>query len=113
MNFASTIPIKFKQRGWNGKWILKAMEQYLPQEVIYRPKTGFGLPLRRWLKNELNDFLHDTLTRSAFERRNIFSFDAFQNLLNEDRLGKTDATYQIFSILCIELWFKKFLDKSY
>ena len=35
MNFASTIPIKFKQRGWNGKWILKkAMEQYLPQSCL-------------------------------------------------------------------------------
>ena len=50
----SRIPPKYKQRGGTGKWVLKkAMEPYLPHDVIYRPKTGFGAPLRRWMRQEL------------------------------------------------------------
>ena len=48
VNFTQRIPLHMKQRGQVGKWILKkAMEPYLPHDVIYRPKAGFGAPLRK------------------------------------------------------------------
>ena len=50
---ATRLPVAFKQRGREGKWIFKkAMEPHLPHDVIYRPKTGFGAPLRTWLRGE-------------------------------------------------------------
>ena len=49
---ATSLPLNFKQHGKIGKWIFKqAMEPYLPKDIIYRPKTGFGVPLRYWLNN--------------------------------------------------------------
>ena len=60
VDFASRIPPHFKQRGREGKWVLKqAMEPFLPHNVIYRPKSGFGAPLRYWLRFELRDWLAD------------------------------------------------------
>ena len=57
VQLANTLPPAFKQRGATGKWILKrAMEPYLPHNVIYRPKTGFGAPLRHWLRHELREW---------------------------------------------------------
>ena len=54
VDFAARIPERLKQRGSVGKWVLKkAMEPFLPMDVIYRPKTGFGAPLRRWMRGEL------------------------------------------------------------
>ncbi len=50
MSLVARLPLRYKQRGRVGKWVLrKAMEPYLPREIRYRSKTGFGAPLRHWL----------------------------------------------------------------
>ena len=55
-----------KQRGRQGKWVLKkAMEPYLPHEMIHRPKAGFGAPLRRWLRHDLRELVDDTLSAAT------------------------------------------------
>ena len=66
MDFVANIPDNLKQRGWNNKWILKkAMEPYLPKEIIYRTKSGFGSPLRRWIDKELVELRDDLLSKPA------------------------------------------------
>ena len=66
VRFATRVPARLKQRGRVGKAIFKqAMEPYLPHEVIYRPKSGFGAPLRRWLRHELRATVADTLDAAA------------------------------------------------
>jgi asparagine synthase (glutamine-hydrolysing) len=70
VEFAARIPARFKQRGSEGKWVLKrAMEPYLPRDVIYRPKSGFGAPLRRWMRVELRDLLADVLGNQSLRQR--------------------------------------------
>ncbi|CAG0909029.1 unnamed protein product, partial [Cyprideis torosa] len=70
IEFASQIPPDFKQHGIEGKWVLKkAMEPYLPKDVIYRPKSGFGAPLRRWMRVELRDLLADILGEHSLRKR--------------------------------------------
>jgi asparagine synthase (glutamine-hydrolysing) len=108
--FAASLPIKYKHRRLTGKWILKkSMEPYLPGNIIYRPKTGFGAPLRHWLHNDLQHLVNDTLSEAAITRRDIFNPSAVKNLLAMDKAGKIDATYPIFALICIELWCQRFL----
>lgn len=112
---AARLPVDFKQRGREGKWIFKkAMEKHLPNEVIYRPKTGFGAPLRSWLHNEsqLQPLMRDVLSKEAVARRGIFDARSVEALIEQDAQGKVDATYTIFSMMCIELWCRTFLDKD-
>ena len=110
VNHAANIPLHLKHRTGQAKWILKkAMEPYLPREIIYRPKTGFGAPLRRWMKNELSELKHDMLSAESVKRRNIFDSRAVERLIASDNEGKIDASYLIFSIMCIEIWCEKFL----
>jgi asparagine synthase (glutamine-hydrolysing) len=112
IEFAATIPDQYKQRGAEGKWILKkAMEPFLPKEVIYRPKTGFGAPLRGWIRNELKDMVTNLLSPTSLNNRGIFNPQAVQQLIKENDQGKKDAAYTIFSMMCIEIWFRKFIDK--
>lgn len=112
VNFAQKIPITMKQRGSVGKWVLKkAMEQYLPKNVIYRPKTGFSAPLRRWMRFELRDFIGDLLSDSSLKKRGLFDPVAVRRLINENDTGKLDASYTLFSLLCVELWCRKFIDQ--
>jgi asparagine synthase (glutamine-hydrolysing) len=111
VELAAGLPVKLKQRGSVGKWILKkAMEPYLPKEVIYRPKTGFGAPLREWLKKDIRDVVDDTLSETSINRRGLFDPISVRNLVNADRSGLVDASYPIFSLTCIELWCRLFID---
>ena len=111
MAFAARLPVGFKQHGAVGKWIFKrAMEPMLPREVIYRSKTGFGVPLRSWMQTELRDLVDDALSESTLRRRGIFDAAAVLKLVELDRLGRVDATYPLFQILCIEEWCRVFLD---
>jgi asparagine synthase (glutamine-hydrolysing) len=111
VNFAARIPDKFKQKGGTGKWVLKkAMEAYLPKEVIYRPKTGFGAPLRTWIKHDLRELLRDILSPDSLNKRGLFSAQAVQQLILDNDTNKVDASYTLFSLLCIEIWCRHYID---
>lgn len=111
VDFASRIPIKYKQRGSIGKWVLKkAMEPYLPKDIIYRPKSGFGAPVRRWIMHDLRELVSDFLSIDSLKSRGLFSPLAVHQLIRDNRCGKIDASYTIFSLLCIEVWCRKYID---
>lgn len=113
VEFAATLPDRIKHRGREGKWILKkAMEPYLPNEIIYRPKTGFGAPLRRWMIHELSDLVGDLLSPESIKQRGLFNSCEVQKLINLNKDGKVDASYTLLSLLCIEIWFRKFSNNS-
>lgn len=113
VQLANSLPPRLKQRGAEGKWVLKkAMEPYLPHNVIYRPKTGFGAPLRHWLRHELRELVDDTLSADTLRRRGLFDSKAVATMVADDRAGKIDAAYTILGLVCIEIWCRKFLDEA-
>ena len=108
---AARVPASLKQRGRVGKWVLKkAMEPHLPQEIIHRPKTGFGAPLRRWIRHELRPLMDDTLSADALGRRGLFEPAAVQRLIVRNERGEADAAYTLLSLMCIELWCRSYVD---
>ncbi len=112
MRLVASLPAQFKQRGAEGKWILKrAMEPELPREVIYRPKTGFGVPLRRWLRHELRDAVEDLLSERSLAARGLFDPAAVARLRQMDAAGRIDAAYPLLALCSIELWCRIFLDR--
>jgi asparagine synthase (glutamine-hydrolysing) len=113
VDFAERIPSNFRQRGAVGKWVLKrAMEPYLPQDIIYRPKSGFMAPLRRWLRSELRPLVGEVLGRDSLKRRGLFRPEAVAALVQANLEGRVDANYTVFSLLCIELWCRTYIDRS-
>jgi asparagine synthase (glutamine-hydrolysing) len=108
---AARIPLALKQRGRVGKWVLKkAMEPYLPRDVIYRPKTGFGAPLRRWMRHELRPLLGDLLSVESLKQRGLFEPVAVQRLIEQNDMGHVDAAYTLLSLLSIEIWCRAYVD---
>ena len=111
VELAARIPDGLKQRGRVGKWVLrKAMEPYLPRDVIYRPKTGFGAPLRRWMRYELRELLGDLLSEESLRRRGLFDPHAVRRLITDNNTGRRDAAYTLLSLMCIEIWCRRFID---
>lgn len=112
VEFAARIPVGLKQRGAEGKWILKkVMEPYLPHDVIYRPKSGFGAPLRHWMRHNLRELIGDLLSVDSLKRRGFFEPAAVQRLIAANNVGKLDASYTLLSLLCIEIWCRTYLDQ--
>ena len=113
VDFAARIPTALKQRGRVGKWVLKkAMEPYLPHEAIYRPKSGFGAPLRHWLRDELRKWVGDMLSAETLRRRGLFDPTAVAALVADNRAGCVDAAYTILGLVCIEVWCREFIDNG-
>jgi len=111
VEFAASIPDNMKQNGSEGKWIFKkTMESYLPKEIIYRPKTGFGAPLRNWLTCELSDYVADLLGHRSLSARGLFDSERVRRLVKSNKEGRIDASYTIFSLMCIEIWCRQHLD---
>jgi asparagine synthase (glutamine-hydrolysing) len=111
IDFAARIPGSMKQTGSVGKSIFKeAMLGVLPRDVIYRAKSGFGAPLRRWLRHELRGKVEDTLHPSVLRRRGFFDPVRVRALIDDDRQGRIDGSYTIFALMCFELWCRRFID---
>lgn len=114
VELAARIPDRFKQHGRTGKWVLKkAMEPYLPRDVIYRPKTGFGAPLRRWLQHELSPLVNELLAPETLARRGLFDPLAVQALRADDGAGRVDAAYTLLALMSIEIWCRHYIDTPY
>jgi asparagine synthase (glutamine-hydrolysing) len=111
VSLAARLPLHYKQRGRTGKWVLrKAMEPYLPREVLYRPKTGFGAPLRHWLRHDLRPLVGEVLSERSLAARGVFDPAAVRELVRMNTERRVDATYTIFSMICLELWCRMFVD---
>jgi asparagine synthase (glutamine-hydrolysing) len=100
-------------RGGEAKWVLKAaMAGLLPHDVIHRPKTGFGAPLRRWMREDLRGLVADVLSPAALARRGVFDAAAVQALVADNDAGRRDGAYTLLSLVCVELWCRRFLDDA-
>lgn len=111
IDFATRLPAHYKQHGQVGKWIFrKSMEGIVPPEIIHRPKTGFGVPLRGWMKVKNNRIEEDYLSRESLLRRGLFDPDAVHDLISRNRAGHVDASYVILALACVEIWCRQFVD---
>lgn len=111
VEFSTIIPPKLKLNGSEAKYILKKlMEKYLPHEVIYRSKTGFGAPVRKWILNDLDDKVNSYLSLESINARGIFDYEAVNKLIIDTKEGKTDGAYSIWALLSIESWLRQFVD---
>ena len=111
IEFSTQIPPCFKIKGKETKYLLKKVaERYLPSSVIYRPKTGFGAPVRKWILNDLEPMIHELLSPKKINERGIFNPDAVWKLIEDNKLGNIDASYIILELLAIESWMIQFID---
>ena len=108
--FSASLPVSYKLRGNKGKYILKkAMEGLLPDEILYRPKKGFGIPTAEWLKGRLNSLMHDMLTPARLKNQGLFNADHVSHLIKEHEAGTASYHKELWTLLVFQLWFDNFL----
>ena len=113
VEFSTKIPESLKLKGNETKYLLKKVaEKYLPKEVIYRPKTGFGAPVRNWIINDMDDLINDYLSEETVKKRGYFNFDKISKLIQDNKKGVKDVSYSIWALLAIESWMRQFYDNK-
>jgi len=111
VKFAAEVPTRWKQRFLTSKWILRESQRSrLPASVINRSKTGFGVPLRAWMRSEVRDLMYDLLSPRTIAARGLFDASEVWKLWRDDLDGRVDASYTLFSLMCIESWCRAFID---
>lgn len=111
VEFAATIPVKWKRHNNVGKWIFKeTFGKLLPNEIINKPKSGFSIPLAHWFQNELNEFLHDCLLGHRTRQRGIFQHKHVLRMVHEHETGARLWHNRLWTLLMLELWFREFVD---
>jgi asparagine synthase (glutamine-hydrolysing) len=112
MRLCARIPEKYKLYKGVTKYPLKrAMERYLPSNILYRGKTGFGAPLRSWMQRDLQGVLQDVLGSRRLRERGLFDPQAVATVLNENTTGRADHAYLLYALLTLELWQQTFIDR--
>lgn len=112
VRFSWRLSPQLKRKGGAGKWILKeAVKPLLPRGIIRRSKTGFGAPIRRWIRDDLRELTEELLCRSSLDERGLFCPRAVGKLIQGTRRGEIDGAYAVLGLICIELWCRRFVDE--
>jgi asparagine synthase (glutamine-hydrolysing) len=110
LDFARLVPSNFKLRGMTRKYLLrKALAKRLPQQIIDRPKKGFGLPISSWLCADLRELMLDTLSEAHLRPQGIFDPAAVTRLIDEHLARRRDNRMVLWALLIFELWHQRYL----
>ena len=113
MEWSAGLPADLKIRSGTTKYLLKrAIADWLPPELVNRPKMGFGVPLAAWLRTELRDLSWDLLTDHTARSRGLFRPRAITRLLHEHDEG-SDHSPRIWALIQFELWHRIFVDGAH
>ncbi len=112
LELTAKIPFSLKLKGLNNKkYILKeALRGIIPDEVMFRPKMGFGIPIHNWFRYELKEYAHDMLLSDKALSRGLFKRQALAELLRQHCETKVDYGYHIWALITLELWFQQYFD---
>ncbi len=111
LEWAARIPAGVKMPGGRTKALFKAaMAPYLPPEILYRKKMGFGCPIDQWLRQELRDMAYDTLLGTEARNRGVFRTDYVRRLLDEHCTYRRNHHTRLWALLMLELWFRMWID---
>lgn len=110
--FTERLPDVLKQRGNEGKYALReAMRGVVPDEILDRPKTGFGFPLREMMHGPYGRRLEELAASGRLDATGVFDGKGVLALLEADRRGEIDAAYPLLGVLCVESWIRQFVDE--
>jgi asparagine synthase (glutamine-hydrolysing) len=104
---AFSIPGRDKITGRQAKVALKkAAENWLPDEIVHRPKASFSAPLRAWIQGPLQEMVQDVLVRGELAGSGMIQPGALRQLIADDQAGREDRSKQIWQLLTLELWYR-------
>ena len=111
MQFAAMLPGNFKLKRLIRKYILKkSIKNLVPLNKVHRQKMGFGVPVGKWMREELRDYTQDVLLSKRALKRGYFNQNTLKSYVYEHLNGSKDYTSGLWTLLMLELWHQRFID---
>ena len=108
VDWISTLPPELKLRGREGKYIFKkALESYLPKEILYRPKMGFSIPLASWFRGPLKQRVRDSILGETMSGSGLFERSYLETLVNQHQSGRRDYSASIWTLMMFDAFLRK------
>jgi asparagine synthase (glutamine-hydrolysing) len=113
VEWLASLPTQFKINGQEGKYLLKkAMEPRLPNEVLYRPKMGFAVPLARWFRGPLRERVRQALLGERLSDTGWFDRRYLQHLVDSHQSGQSDHSAPLWTLLMFEAFLRNVADDT-
>jgi asparagine synthase (glutamine-hydrolysing) len=110
VQFMAAVPSKFKMKGLQTKYILKkAFKRLLPEEILKKKKSGFNVPIPRWIKNDLRNLVMDVLSPSRVRALGYFNEKTVSQILRLHMEGKMDYSRNIWGLFMFMLWHEEYI----
>lgn len=110
VEFALTVPPRYKLRGLKEKYLLKrAMLKRLPSQILRRKKGGLTSPISPWLCKELKPMVKDKLSPARLKQTGFLNPDYVSSLLENHFQKREDNSFKIWLLLCLTQWHKTFM----
>ncbi|MGQ5522105.1 XrtA/PEP-CTERM system amidotransferase [Chitinimonas sp. PSY-7] len=111
VEWLASLPSSLKIRGQEGKFLLKkGMEPYLPDDVLYRPKMGFAVPLARWFRGPLKQRVRDAVLGPRLAATGWFNQEYLRHLVDTHQAGTRDYSAPLWTLLMFEAFLRNVLD---
>jgi len=111
VEFVSRLPAAMKLRFFSTKYLLKrSLQGLVPDDILHRPKKGFGIPVGPWIRGELRGLFQDTLDTTRIARQGLFRPDEVGRLLTEHLAGRQDHRKKLWSLFVFQVWYRTYLD---
>ena len=113
IEWAAKLPMQFKYNNGNKKFIIKQIvHKYIPQQMMDRPKMGFGIPIASWLQKDLKPFVDCYFDEAFINRQKIFNNDEIQRIKKSFYEGKAERAEKIWFILMFQMWYDKWMNNN-
>jgi asparagine synthase (glutamine-hydrolysing) len=110
IEFIENLPSGLKLHKLTGKYLHKrAVEKWLPKEVVWRKKKGFANPVEHWFRDRMRPFVQELLLSSDSASARYFDQAHIRRMLDLDRDGKEQLRRHIYLLVSFELWHRRFI----
>ena len=110
VEFVESLPANLKLHGFTGKYLhKKACGKWLPKEVVHRKKKGFANPIEKWFRVRMRPFVEECLLSRDSAVARYFDQNYIRRILELDRDGKEQYRRQIYLLVSLELWHRRFM----
>lgn len=111
VEWLATLPSSLKIRGQEGKYLFKkAMEPQLSDEILYRPKMGFAVPLARWFRGPLKQRVRDAVLGDRLAATGWFNSAYLRHLVDAHQSGASDYSAPLWTLLMFEAFLRQVVD---
>ena len=108
---SSKLPERLRICRGQGKFALKKVaEKYLPRNLVWRKKAGFGAPVGAWLKTQLKEMMLDLLSAERIKRRGYLDSKFVGKLIADHLSGRSYNANQLWQLVTLEIWMQEFID---